>query len=113
MLRAVTRWLNISVCLGIELFSPSVLVILEGSRRGGHQTSKSRELRLAIILCFRDSVREGSLSSLLGSFSPETIRHKMVSPFCFTTLNVNSFCSQFTGNMAFHLFLSIPCGFVG
>ncbi len=33
MLRTVTRWLNISVCLGIELFSPSGLVILDGCRR--------------------------------------------------------------------------------
>jgi hypothetical protein len=33
MLSAVTRWLNISVCLGIELFSPSVLV--EGCTGGG------------------------------------------------------------------------------
>jgi hypothetical protein len=41
MLRAVTRWLNISECLGIELFSP-VLVFGNGMdvRGTGHQSFK-------------------------------------------------------------------------
>jgi hypothetical protein len=39
MLRAVTRWLNISECLGIELFSP-VLVFGMDVRGTGHQSFK-------------------------------------------------------------------------
>jgi hypothetical protein len=64
MLRAVTRWLNILVCLGTKLFSPSVLVEEVGG--GGHQIVECRDARSAddiqILVTFfflRDAVREG------------------------------------------------------
>jgi hypothetical protein len=68
MLRAVTRWLNISECLGIELFSP-VLVFGMDVRGTGHQSFKGSKLKpkskkplppfyLVLFLFIRDAVRE-------------------------------------------------------
>jgi hypothetical protein len=63
ILRAVTRWLNISVCLGIELFSSSVLVLGEG--RGHlvfwHQTKVLNvdTTEFPLFLFYRDAVEDG------------------------------------------------------
>jgi xanthine/uracil/vitamin C permease (AzgA family) len=96
ILRAVIRWLNISVCLGIELFSSSVGFQRYVADVGGvgHQTVKVlRRLSKQSSFCYWDAVREGWVLSMLGTFLRDIFHHRH-------------------GNSIFYSLIFIKCNFV-